>query len=137
MAQPKRRVSMKVASESMRAWAEGLGSEVQQWPGVTLKRAFGMVLIYRGKVVFAGLPATRSLYAEDAIMLKFSEEKPALLKRMAAETRIVSGALAAGHGGKGESRKWRFFVIRNDADIHAAIEWLAEAYRLARGPKAE
>jgi len=31
----------------------------------------------------------------------------------------------------GEGRRWRIFLMREDADVHAAIEWLAEAYRVA------
>ena len=69
-----------------------------------------------------------------AIMLKFAEEKPALLKRMAVEGRFA-GKMGAGGKSKGEGRKWRIFLVREDADVHAAIEWLAEAYRLARGRK--
>jgi len=123
---------MKAASEAMRAWAEALRTELEQWPDVSLKRAFGMVLAYRGKVVFAALPGTRVLYAEDAILLKFAEEKPALVKRMASEARFAPGTMGAGGKSKGEGRKWRIFLVREDADVHAAIEWLAEAYRLAR-----
>ena len=135
MAQTMRHNPMKVASERMRVWSQGLRSELEEWPGVTLKRSFGMVLAYRGKVVFGALPDTRSLHSEDAIMLKFAEENPALVKRMAAEARFVPGTMASSHKSNGEGRKWRFFRIREDADIHAAIEWLAEAYQLARERK--
>jgi len=31
-----------------------------------------------------------------------------------------------------EGKKWRILCIREDADVHAAIEWMAEAYRVAR-----
>ena len=132
MAQAKKRPPMKVASEAMRAWAEALRTELEPWPGVTLKRAFGMVLVYRGEVVFAALPDTRALYAEDAILVKFAEEKAALVKRIAAERRFAPGTMGAGGKSKGEGRKWRIFLVGEDADVHAAIEWLAEAYRLAR-----
>src|SRR5258708_1201653 len=139
MAQTKRRNPMKVASERMRVLGEGLRAELEQWPGVTMRRAFGMVLAYRGKVVFGALPDTRALYSEDAIMLKFVEEKPALIKRIAGEARFAPGTMGdggkPGRASKGESRKWRFFLIREDSDVHAAIEWLAEAYQLARGGK--
>lgn len=129
-----KRSAMKPATERMRVLAEGLRAELEQWPGVTMKRAFGMTLAYRGKAIFGALPDTRMLYHEDAIMLKFAEEKPALIKRMENEARIVEGTMGARR--KGESRKWRFFLIRDDTDVHAAIEWLAEAYQLAHGRKA-
>jgi hypothetical protein len=133
MEKAKKRSAMKPATERMRVLGEGLRVELEQWPAVTLKRAFGMMMAYRGKVVFGALPDTRMLYHEDAIMLKFAEQKPALVKRMEAEARIVAGEM--GKARNGESRKWRFFLIREDADVHAAIEWLAEAYQLARGGK--
>jgi hypothetical protein len=133
--QTKKRNPMKVASERMRRLGEGLRVELEQWPGVTMKRAFGMVLAYRGTVLFGALPGTRALYSEDAIMLKFAEEKPASRKRIAAESRFARGAIGSGRNPKGEGRKWRIFLIREDADVHAAIEWLAEAYQLARKRK--
>ena len=139
MAQAKKRAPMKMASEAAKMWSRGLQAELEQWPGVTVKRAFGMLMAYRGQDVFAALPDTRSIHSEDAIMLKFAEEKPALMKRMAAEARFVPGPMSerarSGRTAKGESRKWRFFLIREDADVHAAIEWLAEAYQLARTPR--
>jgi hypothetical protein len=125
-----RRSAMKPATERMRVLAEGLRAELEQWPGVTVKRGFGMMLAYRGNVIFGALPDTKSIYHEDAIMLKFAEEKPALVKRMEVDPRIVAGTMGASR--KGESRKWRFFLIREDKDVHAAIEWLAEAFDLAR-----
>jgi len=66
-------------------------------------------------------------------MLKFAKEKPALIKRMEADTHFLSASLATGRKSKSEGRKWRFFLMREDKDVHAAIEWLAEAYELARG----
>jgi hypothetical protein len=65
-------------------------------------------------------------------MLKFEKETPALAKRMAADAHFVPGSLASTHKAQGEGRKWRFFTLRVDADVHAAIEWLSEAYQVAR-----
>ncbi len=130
MAEKQKRVAMKPVTESVRQWAEALRGELEQWPAVKVRRSFGMTFVYRGDVVFAALPNTRALYAEGAIMLKFEREKPTLAKRMAADGHFVPGNLAPSH--KGEGRKWRFFVLRGDGDVHAAIEWLAEAYQVAR-----
>jgi len=102
---------------------------------VTVKRMFGMKLAYRGATVFAALPDTRAIYHEDAIMLKFAEEKPALVKRIEDDSHFISARAATSRSSKSEGRKWRFFLIREDADLHAAIEWLAEAYELARRRK--
>jgi hypothetical protein len=129
-----KRVRMKVASEAMRGWSEALGREVEGWPGVTVKSAFGMSMVYRDGVVFAALPKTRAIYEEDAVMLKFVSETPALKARMAAEKRIAAGTMerkGSKNKVKGEGHKWRYFLMRENADLHVAIEWLGEAYQVA------
>jgi hypothetical protein len=129
-----KRVRMKVASEAMRGWSEALGREVEGWPGVTLKGAFGMTMVYRSGVVFAALPKTRAIYEEDAVMLKFVSETPTLAARIAAEKRFAAGTMEqrrSNKKAKGEGHKWRFFLMRENADLHAAMEWLGEAYRVA------
>jgi hypothetical protein len=121
----------------MRQWAEALAAEVQQWPGVTLKNAFGMRLLYRKGVVFAALPSTRALYEEDAILIKFMTPPAKLANRIAAEPRFVGTMeqrMTKTHKSAGESKRWRIFRIREDADVHRAIEWMAEAYQVARKP---
>ncbi len=135
--EPKRR-GMKPVSEAIRNWAQALAREVETWPGTTLKNAFGMTLVYRRGVVFAALPKTRALYEEDAILLKFMGEPADLTARIEAEKRFAAGTMEQRRSGKGkrggEGRRWRIFLMREDADVHAAIEWLAEAYRVARRP---
>ena len=130
-----KRRRMKPISDTMRGGAAALALEVEAWPGVTLKSAFGMTLAYRTGIVFAALPRTRALYQEDAILLKFMHEKPGLAARMAAEKRFA-GSMEERHNSTkraaGEGRRWRIFLIREDADVHAAIEWLAEAFKAAR-----
>lgn len=132
--EPKRR-EMKRVSEAMRNWAQALTLEVETWPGTSLKSAFGMTLVYRRGVVFAALPKTRALYEEDAILLKFMGQPASLGARIEAEKRFAAGTMEQRRTGKGkrggEGRKWRIFLLRKDADVHAAIEWLAQAYRLA------
>lgn len=123
---------LKQPSDTMRAWAEALRSELEHWPAVRITRGFGMMLVYRAEMVFAALPGTRMLHAENAIMLKFQAEAPALTRRIASDAHFVPGTLASSHKAKGEGRKWRFFLLRSNTDVHAAIEWLAEAYQLAR-----
>jgi hypothetical protein len=132
-----KRRQMKPVSEAMRGLAESLGREVESWPGVTVKSAFGMSMIYRGGVVFAALPKTRALYDEEAIMVKFLDETPALARRIAAEKRFAPATMEQQQTSKskrgGEGRKWRFFVMRGGEDVHAAMEWLGEAYHVAKG----
>jgi len=134
MEDKQKRIRMKTISEPMRAWTEALRREVESWPGVTVKSAFGMLMVYRKGVVFAALPRTRALFEDDAVLLKFNRETPALTKRIAAQPRFVPGTMEQRHQNKrkgGEGRRWRIFLMRADADIHIAIEWLAEAHRLA------
>jgi len=138
MERSRTRPILKVPSEMARAWAEALGAELEQWPGVRATRGFGMILIYRGDVVFAALPGTRMLQSEDAILIKFNGEGAALKRRLAAEPRFVEGSLESSRKPKSEGRKWRFFMLRDGSDVHVAIEWLAEAFRMARpGRKTE
>lgn len=132
MENKQKRIRMKAISEAMRGWAEALRREVESWPGVTLRSAFGMIMVYRKGVVFAALPRTRALFEDDAILLKFNRETPALTKRIAAEPRFTPGTMEQRHENKkkgGEGRRWRIFLTRSDADVHIAIEWLSEAYR--------
>jgi hypothetical protein len=130
---------MKPVSEAMRNWAQALSLEVETWPGTTLKSAFGMTLVYRTGVVFAALPKTRALYEEDAILIKFMSEPAGLGARIEAEKRFAAGTMEQRRTSKrksGEGRRWRIFLMREDGDVHAAIEWLAKAYRLAGKPGA-
>lgn len=132
MKESPRRARMKTTSAAAQRWAEGLRAEVEQWPGVVVKRAFGMLLIYRGKVVFAALPGSRALYEEDAVLIKFAKESPAVAKRIAAETRFGAGTMQEqGKKKQGEGRKWRIYLMREERDAQDAVEWLARAYELA------
>ena len=137
MEEKAKRPKMKAVSEAMRSLAGALAGEVQDWPGVSLKSAFGMTLAYRSGVVFAALPRTRALYEEDAILLKFNREPSGLAARIAAEPRFASGTMEGRRTTKskarGEGWRWRIFLVRDGTDLHAAIEWMAEAHRLAGG----
>jgi hypothetical protein len=129
---------MKPTSEAARRWADGLRAELEQWPGVAFKRAFGMTLVYRSDVVFAALPGTRALSAEDAILIKFARETPALAKRIAAARCFAAGTMeqqgTSRKKKQREGRKWRVYLLREDRDARAAVEWLARAFELARKP---
>ncbi len=133
-----KRVRMKAVSEPARGWAEALKLELEAWPGVTTKSAFGMTMVYRKAVVFAALPRTRALFEEDAILLKFNRQPRTVAARIAAEPRFAAGTMEQRRDHKksgGQGRHWRIFLMRDVLDLHAAIQWLAEAYRLATPPK--
>ena len=127
----RRRPIFSEPSETMRSWAEALRSELAEWPQVALKRSFGMVMAYRGEAVFAALPGTRALYAEDGILIKFLRESPRLAARLAADPHFAPGTMESSRKPGSEGRKWRIFLMKRNSDVHAALEWLAEAYRLA------
>jgi hypothetical protein len=133
MAEKRRRSPMKPTSEAAQRWAETLRAEVEQWPQVVVKRAFGMVLVYRAGVVFSALPGTRALFEQDAILIKFARENPTLLKRIAAENSFAAGTMQdRGKKKQGEGRKWRIYLLREERDAREAVEWLARAYELAK-----
>ena len=128
-----RRAAMKATSEAARRWGESLRAELEHWPGVCVKRAFGMLMVYREDVVFAALPGTRALFEEDAVLIKFARETPALLKKIAAESCFAPGTMQQrGASKQGEGRKWRIYLLREERDAREAVEWLARAYELAR-----
>jgi hypothetical protein len=132
MEQKRRRSAMKPASEEAQRWTYALRVELEQWPGVLAKQAFGMVIAYRGAIVYAALPATRSLFEEDTILIKFVRESPALLKKIASEKRFAAGTMQdRGKKKQGEGRKWRIYLFREERDTREAVEWLARAYQLA------
>ena len=123
---------MKPASEAAKRWADALRVELELWPGVVAKRAFGMLMVYREATVFAALPVTRALFEEDAILIKFVRENPALLKKIAAEKRFAAGTMQErGRKKQVEGRKWRIYLLREERDAREAVEWLARAYQLA------
>ena len=136
-------------SESMRGWAEALRSELEQWPKVVCKQAFGMTMVYRGAIIFAALPETRALVDGDSILLKFHGISPAIARRMASDAHFAGGTMegasetrksgmqksgirkSGARESKGEGHKWHIYRMSEDADVHRAIEWLSEAYGVA------
>lgn len=127
-----RRLAMKLTSEAAQRWANSICLELEQWPGVTMRRAFGMVMVYRREFVFAALPGTRALFEEDAILIKFVRESAVLLKKIADEKRFAVGTMQdRGKKKQGEGRKWRIYLLREERDVREVVEWLARAYKLA------
>jgi len=129
-----KRPMMKPTSEAARRWAEWLREELALWPEVTLKRAFGMTMVYRSDVVFAALPGTRALFEEDAILIKFVRETPALARRIGADRRFAAGTMEPRGKGKKkqvEGRKWWIYLLRDESDARESVEWLGRAHDLA------
>ena len=104
----KQRRSFTPVSEEMRRRSALLAAEVLRWPGARVGKMFGMQSLYRGKVIFGALPATRGLWEADAIMVKMHD------------------------GVKGpEGKKWQSVRVEDDAALTMALERLGEAYRSA------
>jgi hypothetical protein len=92
----------------MRRLSTLLGQELLQWPGVTVRRMFGLRAFYRGRAVFAMLPDRRAL------------ENP----------RAIAYKLPAGTAQQ-EGRKWRLFALEEKPDLGGALACLGQAYRKA------
>jgi len=87
-----------------------LERELASWPQVSTKPMFGMLAFYRGKRIFAALPRTRALGADNALIYK-----------------LPTGAAGAG---------WNTVELTQDtAGMKDALRCLERAYRQARKKK--
>jgi hypothetical protein len=99
-------------SDEMNRWSALLAEQMKTWPDVKIGSMFGMTSIYRGKAIFALLPAKRGLEFPNAIAVK--QDGPGKVP------------------GKTEKHKWQSIIIENDHDLSAALKHLEEAYRKAK-----
>lgn len=113
----------KEISEQMREWSAMLQSEVESWPNVLAKKMFGMISLYRGKQIFAALPYTRTLVANDSFMFKFEHAPAKIIEQMRKDSRIIAE--------QGIGTRWFIFQMSSPQDFHAAVEWLSLAYERA------
>jgi hypothetical protein len=120
---------MKKASEQMRQWSAMLEHEVLTWPRISVKKMFGMNSLYRGKMIFAALPSTRTLISEDCIIFKLEHPSSSLLAKLQADDRVIAEF--------GIGTRWYGFRISASEDLHGAIEWLSYAYEAATKSKPE
>jgi hypothetical protein len=101
----KKRPKFIAASEEMRRRSALLAAEVLRWPGTRAGRMFGMQSLYRGDVIFALLPDSRSIWGPNEIAVKDQR---------------LPGA---------EGKKWRAVAVGGDGRLSVALERLDEAYR--------
>ena len=120
---PRKLPALPVATEEVRVFSEYLFTELLSWPAVTAKPMFGLRAVYRGKAIFAALPATRALNTSCSVSFKLPTKTPTTLKLLEADDRIVTSDL--------KTHNWMSFEIRSDRDIPDAIEWFARAYEQA------
>ncbi len=109
----------------MQHWSALLEEELKTWPGVIAKRLFSFRSFYRGKVIFAALPRSRSFNSASSIIFKFSPMPPALSKRAQADSRINFNTRISGTG-------WVSFELKSEADLRDALWWLNHAYESAK-----
>ena len=110
-------------SDDMKRWSALLAQELSDWPQVIAKPMFGVLAIYRGKQIFAALPAKRAMHSPNSILLRFKTPAPNFLQRVASDPRMSHNA---------QDRFWFPFQIESDADLRDAIALLAEGYEAAR-----
>lgn len=107
-------------SEQMQAWTSALAAELQDWPQITLKSFFGFTALYRDKNMFGLLPRTRSIFTGNAIAFrleKSSRQTQAFLKK---DPRISAFDK--------DKARWYTFQLSSDADLHDALDYLAQAF---------
>ena len=109
-------------SEEMKRLAGLLEAEMLGWSNVTSRPMFGLNGIYRGSNIFAVLPRTRAMDVPDSIAFRLLKRSRQVMDELHNDKRIVASTSEA---------KWISFVMQSDAEIHAALNWLALAYRQA------
>jgi len=115
-------------SEEMKRLAELLEAEMLAWPNVTSRPMFGLNGIYRGSNIFAVLPRTRAMDVPDSIAFRLLKRPRNIIDELRNDERIVASTSEA---------KWISFAMESDSEIHAALKWLALAYRQAVKTKTE
>ncbi len=113
-------------SEEMKRLAGLLEAEMLAWPNVTSRAMFGLNGIYRGPNIFAVLPRTRAMDVPDSIAFRLLKRPRHIMAKLRTDKRIVASTPEA---------KWISFLMESDAEIHAALNWLALAYRQAALPQ--
>ena len=115
----KKRTRMPAVDDEMRRIAALLSAEVLRWPKVTAKPMFGMQALFRGKKIFAALPATRAIGTPRSIAYKAN---PA--------------------NGKKPAKMWETYEVGDDPSaLRGALDVLERAFDAAvaaeskRGPR--
>ncbi len=98
------------ASEEMRRLSALLAAEVLGWPDVVERPMFGMRAFYRKDIVFALLPAARTMDRPNSIAYKLADENRTIR----------------------EGTKWRLFDIEDESGITEALQVLDTAYSRAK-----
>ena len=108
------------ASDQMKAWSSALATEVTDWPQVSTRSFFGFTALYRGEQIFAALPRTRAMWTSNSLGFRIESPSPQVARQLEADSRVGSTRM--------QKAKWFLFELSNDADLHAALDWLGAAY---------
>jgi hypothetical protein len=122
---PGRRPKLPAVSEEMKQWSAMLGGELSGWPKVNSRRMFGFQCFYRGKKIFAALPATRGINTPNSLMFRIKPMPEELMERARKERRIDMESRTPG-------AKWFLFELSSADDLRDALWWLNEAYSRAK-----
>jgi hypothetical protein len=115
------------ASEQMKAWSSALEAEVADWPHASTRSFFGFTAVYRKDKIFAALPRTRAWGTANSLAFKLPTANAGLQSRLEKDSRV-------GYTLMGKTR-WFTFELSSDADLHAALDWIGEAYAAASKKK--
>jgi len=85
---------------------------------------FGLIAWYRRDKIFAVLPKTRGMDSPSALAFKLPSVSARLLARIRMDSRIAFTEM--------QKARWFTFELNCDADLHDALDWLAQAYEAAR-----
>jgi hypothetical protein len=107
----------------MRAWSSALEAEVADWPHASTRSFFGFTAVYRKEKIFAALPCTRAWGTANSLAFKLPTANGAVQSRLEKDPRV-------GYTLMGKTR-WFTFELSSDADLHAALDWIGEAYTAA------
>ncbi len=126
---PSTRPQLPKVSEQMKAWSSALESEVADWPQASTRSFFGFTAVYRKDKIFAALPRTRAWGTANSLAFKLPTANAAVQSRLEKDPRV-------GYTLMGKTR-WFTFELSSDADLHAALDWIGEAYTAAAAKKSD
>lgn len=103
----------------MEQFASLLTTEILTWPNTSSKPMFGMTALYRGRVMFAAVPRSKTLFTRDSVMFKLAKPPSPAVYNLENDCRIVTG---------GKTHKWYGFEMTEPEDLRDALNWFAIAY---------
>jgi hypothetical protein len=111
-------------SEEMKAWSAALATELATWHKISTRPMFGLTAVYRGGQIFAALPRTRGMNTANSFGFKLDTPASRVGTRLQRDARISSSQMT--------KARWFTFEINSDTDLHAALDWLNQAYEAAK-----